>query len=94
MNLPRVIFRASCLLNSKNSFVHHTCNTLRGRNIHTTICVWRGKVFTFHFRCLSCSNRIRAFEISVRLYTDKHEWVEVDNKIGTIGISDYAQVSG
>ncbi|KAK4877741.1 hypothetical protein RN001_010247 [Aquatica leii] len=26
-----------------------------------------------------------------RLYTNKHEWVEVDGKIGIVGISDYAQ---
>lgn len=26
-----------------------------------------------------------------RLFTDKHEWVLVDGKIGTVGISDYAQ---
>ncbi|XP_011168344.1 glycine cleavage system H protein, mitochondrial [Solenopsis invicta] len=26
-----------------------------------------------------------------RLYTDKHEWITVDGKIGTVGISDYAQ---
>ncbi|XP_012285174.1 uncharacterized protein LOC105702285 [Orussus abietinus] len=26
-----------------------------------------------------------------RWYTDKHEWLEVDGKVGTVGISDYAQ---
>lgn len=26
-----------------------------------------------------------------RWYTDKHEWITVDKKIGTVGISDYAQ---
>ncbi|XP_044257698.1 glycine cleavage system H protein, mitochondrial [Tribolium madens] len=26
-----------------------------------------------------------------RLYTDKHEWVEVDGKTGKVGISQYAQ---
>ncbi|CAH1366084.1 glycine cleavage system H protein, mitochondrial isoform X2 [Tenebrio molitor] len=26
-----------------------------------------------------------------RLYTDKHEWIEFDGKIGKIGISQYAQ---
>lgn len=26
-----------------------------------------------------------------RRYTNKHEWVEVEGKIGTVGISDYAQ---
>lgn len=28
---------------------------------------------------------------SERWYTDKHEWITVDGKIGTVGISDYAQ---
>ncbi|GJQ79605.1 hypothetical protein Trydic_g16447 [Trypoxylus dichotomus] len=27
----------------------------------------------------------------VRFYTDKHEWVEIDGKIATVGISNYAQ---
>lgn len=27
-----------------------------------------------------------------RLYTDKHEWIAVDGKIGTVGASQYAQV--
>nr|XP_023012191.1 glycine cleavage system H protein, mitochondrial [Leptinotarsa decemlineata] len=26
-----------------------------------------------------------------RLYTDKHEWIEVNDKIATVGISQYAQ---
>lgn len=26
-----------------------------------------------------------------RRYTDKHEWIEVNGKIGTVGISNYAQ---
>lgn len=26
------------------------------------------------------------------MFTDKHEWVLVDGKIGTVGISNYAQV--
>ncbi|KAK2720537.1 glycine cleavage system H protein, mitochondrial-like isoform X1 [Artemia franciscana] len=26
-----------------------------------------------------------------RKYTDKHEWIDVDGKIGTVGISSYAQ---
>jgi len=28
-----------------------------------------------------------------RYYTDKHEWIDVKDNIGTIGISDYAQVT-
>uniref|UniRef100_T1HH61 Glycine cleavage system H protein n=1 Tax=Rhodnius prolixus TaxID=13249 RepID=T1HH61_RHOPR len=29
--------------------------------------------------------------VKCRLYSDKHEWVEVDGNVGTVGISDYAQ---
>ena len=29
--------------------------------------------------------------MSARLYSREHEWVEVENGIGTVGISDYAQ---
>lgn len=28
-----------------------------------------------------------------RYYTEKHEWIDVKDNIGTIGISDYAQVN-
>lgn len=28
-----------------------------------------------------------------RYYTEKHEWIDVKDNIGTIGISDYAQVT-
>ncbi|OUC39827.1 glycine cleavage system H protein [Trichinella nativa] len=28
-----------------------------------------------------------------RKYTEKHEWISVDNKIGTVGLTDYAQVN-
>ena len=28
-----------------------------------------------------------------RLFTDRHEWVVVDNEVGTVGISQYAQES-
>uniref|UniRef100_A0AC35TRN7 Glycine cleavage system H protein n=1 Tax=Rhabditophanes sp. KR3021 TaxID=114890 RepID=A0AC35TRN7_9BILA len=31
------------------------------------------------------------FASSGRLYTKKHEWVTVDGKIGTVGVSDFAQ---
>ena len=42
-------------------------------------------------------NQLRSFSIaSYRLsnlkFTDKHEWIRIDGKIGTIGITDYAQV--
>jgi len=29
--------------------------------------------------------------MSGRKYTDEHEWIEVEDGIGTVGISDYAQ---
>lgn len=43
--------------------------------------------FCFKSECL--------FKILVldRFYTDKHEWIDVKDNIGTIGISDYAQVT-
>lgn len=33
-----------------------------------------------------------SFSFPARYYTEKHEWVTLDNDIGTIGISQYAQV--
>ncbi|NXX17436.1 GCSH protein, partial [Podargus strigoides] len=29
--------------------------------------------------------------VSARKFTDKHEWVSVENGIGTVGISNFAQ---
>jgi glycine cleavage system H lipoate-binding protein len=29
-----------------------------------------------------------------RYFTEKHEWVDVDNSTGKVGITDYAQVIG
>lgn len=29
---------------------------------------------------------------SVKYFTEKHEWVEVNGEVGTIGISEFAQV--
>ncbi|CAG0918208.1 unnamed protein product [Notodromas monacha] len=31
--------------------------------------------------------------LAARLFTPKHEWVDIDGKIGTVGISDHAQQS-
>jgi len=44
-------------------------------------------------RCLSRSAVFSSGSASGRLYSDKHEWVLVDGKIGTVGISQYAQES-
>ncbi|XP_046413059.1 glycine cleavage system H protein, mitochondrial [Neodiprion fabricii] len=33
----------------------------------------------------------RCMSSTERWYTDKHEWVEINGKVGTIGISHYAQ---
>ena len=38
-------------------------------------------------RLISTANRL----LSNKLFSDKHEWVTVDNNVGTVGISDYAQ---
>lgn len=32
------------------------------------------------------------FIFSVKYFTEKHEWVEVNGEVGTIGISEFAQV--
>jgi glycine cleavage system H lipoate-binding protein len=33
------------------------------------------------------------FYFPERMYTDKHEWILIDGKTGTVGISHYAQVN-
>ncbi|XP_060081843.1 glycine cleavage system H protein, mitochondrial-like [Ylistrum balloti] len=38
-------------------------------------------------RLISTANRL----LSDKLFSDKHEWVTVNNNVGTVGISDYAQ---
>ncbi|VEN55064.1 unnamed protein product [Callosobruchus maculatus] len=61
--------------------------------IRTTHLVVKQPIFSQY----SCRIRPRFLHTSncahaARLYTDKHEWVEVrDNGIGIVGISDYAQ---
>ncbi|BFZ13013.1 hypothetical protein BsWGS_16052 [Bradybaena similaris] len=46
-------------------------------------------------KCGSHAGFTRAFSLSrcvaARFYTDKHEWISVDNLVGTVGISNYAQ---
>jgi hypothetical protein len=32
-------------------------------------------------------------EADVKKFTDKHEWISVNGGVGTVGITDYAQVS-
>ena len=36
---------------------------------------------------------IFCISILERKYTKKHEWISVENGIGTVGVTDYAQVS-
>ncbi|KAI4470964.1 glycine cleavage system h protein [Holotrichia oblita] len=49
--------------------------------------VWHLKAYSGSKRYIS----IQRFCLLTRFYTDKHEWVEINDKIGTIGISNYAQ---
>ncbi|KAG5883508.1 hypothetical protein JTB14_013935 [Gonioctena quinquepunctata] len=42
------------------------------------------KVIPRYFHTSNCA-------FAERLYTDKHEWVELNDKIATVGISQYAQ---
>jgi len=72
----------------------------------TTACVFRNfvnltsRIATANFRNVNpqwpISCRLLSYtsqRLSVKKYTDKHEWVAIDGKIGTIGITDYAQES-
>lgn len=43
---------------------------------------------SLHVRTIS---NTRALNNAERWYTDKHEWVELNGNVGTVGISDYAQ---
>ncbi|KAL0101475.1 hypothetical protein PUN28_018955 [Cardiocondyla obscurior] len=62
----------------------------------------RAKTFVLYGDFLTAATKTRSFTLArsitttrclmaERWYTDKHEWVTVDEKIGTVGISDYAQ---
>ncbi|XP_075045077.1 glycine cleavage system H protein, mitochondrial [Mixophyes fleayi] len=57
------------------------------RSVYTAarLVPWRG----CPARSFSCTSRL----LSDRKYTDKHEWISIENGIGTVGISSYAQES-
>jgi hypothetical protein len=38
-----------------------------------------------------CFNTFYDSAISARKYTEQHEWIDVQGKIGTVGVTDYAQ---
>ncbi|XP_012261848.1 glycine cleavage system H protein, mitochondrial [Athalia rosae] len=65
--------------------------------VRTVACVRTKQMFSavpkkssFILRGISTS---RCMSKTDRLFTEKHEWVEVHGKVGTIGISHYAQDS-
>ncbi|KAF0712076.1 Uncharacterized protein FWK35_00035470 [Aphis craccivora] len=59
------------------------------RIIKVTNCIWRN---ANHTQRLSASAlRFSTSNVKDRYYTEKHEWIDVKDNIGTIGISDYAQ---
>lgn len=60
------------------------------RLIHASRCNFAGKSDNFSPWPLGALSEFSA----ERLYTEKHEWVEINGKVGTVGISQYAQVSG
>lgn len=37
--------------------------------------------------------RLSSWNLAQRLYTSKHEWIEMNGKVGTVGISQYASES-
>lgn len=90
MVVMRMVFRAANAVNSATIINHISAvrNVGTIRLLHSTPCNLAGKLgnlFTNIFQNL--------FFFEDRFYTDKHEWVEVNGKVGTIGISQYAQVN-
>ncbi|XP_021380376.1 uncharacterized protein LOC110467498 [Mizuhopecten yessoensis] len=45
------------------------------------------RVCRTNVRMISTANRL----LSDKLFSDKHEWVTINENVGTVGISDYAQ---
>lgn len=41
---------------------------------------------------VSLNNVLWAIDRSKLKYSDKHEWINVEGNVGTVGITDYAQV--
>ena len=41
---------------------------------------------------VSFNNVLWAIDRSKLKYSDKHEWINVEGSVGTVGITDYAQV--
>ncbi|XP_011314083.1 glycine cleavage system H protein, mitochondrial [Fopius arisanus] len=66
----------------KHSLKPFSC--AQGSKIGNCRCKFAG--FT-HVRSIVTTSVFRA----EKWFTEKHEWVEIDGKIGTVGISDYAQ---
>lgn len=68
---------------------------MRKFTTRTFPCVSRENLFTFTppkvslnvSRSIATTRYLRAD----RLYTERHEWITIDGKIGTVGISNYAQ---
>ncbi|XP_042196412.1 glycine cleavage system H protein, mitochondrial isoform X2 [Callorhinchus milii] len=52
-----------------------------------------GRIFPWIIWRLSFEVKTRQLSLFARKFTDKHEWVTVENGIGTVGISNYAQES-
>ena len=49
--------------------------------------------YSILLRCIIPNCVSNVLVVSDKKYTEKHEWVDVSGNVGTIGITNYAQVS-
>lgn len=89
MVLPRFILRTTQIIGQNIIKNVNKTNQLNVRLINTSTWLSAGKLGNISLFFFSI---YKLFFILERKYTDKHEWVQIDGKIGTIGISQYAQV--
>lgn len=76
------------LLYSISKFSSKLVNHQFGRQLLRVAQVKRNHLVKDQSKCFS----IASYNLNNMKFTDKHEWIRLDGKIGTVGITDYAQV--
>lgn len=72
------------------------CNLMIRSMLTTSKHVLRANTFTNVQQIMSfsvCRGNLFQVDKSKFKFTDKHEWIQVNGNQGTVGITDYAQVS-
>jgi len=78
----------SVVLSCRNSFSRLASPVVR---LSSSGIYFRFNPSVVQIRCISKSTVSSSSGASSRLYSDKHEWVTVEGKIGKVGISQFAQ---